>query len=272
MDPEGHKSKWNLTQLELLEKTPRGTLFKCESPFGSSVLKVYTGEGIKEERQGGRFLLACGGAPAVEVFKHDDRAILLEFCDGPKLSSLVEQGKDLEAAEIAAELLHRLHQISVPERHGFISLEERLSPLQRAATNRDFQDHVLFKRAFELSRNLLKDKENTCLLHGDVHHDNIIHHSRKGWVLIDPKGFVGDPAYDFANFFSNPWDMPDVVRRRDRALALSDCLSQSSAIPQEKLLQYAFVHSCVSQVWFLEDYGESSPHAQAMMRILSELV
>lgn len=34
------------------------------------------------------------------------------------------------------------------------------------------------------------------LIHGDLHARNILRADREPWLAVDPKGFVGDPAYD----------------------------------------------------------------------------
>ena len=48
------------------------------------------------------------------------------------------------------------------------------------------------------------------LLHGDLHHENIMHGPR-GWLAIDPKGVLGDPGFDAANMFYNPLDRDDLL-------------------------------------------------------------
>ncbi|MGW3341908.1 aminoglycoside phosphotransferase family protein [Nonomuraea rubra] len=34
------------------------------------------------------------------------------------------------------------------------------------------------------------------LLHGDLHPRNVLRADREPWLAVDPKGYVGDPAYD----------------------------------------------------------------------------
>lgn len=42
------------------------------------------------------------------------------------------------------------------------------------------------------------------LLDGDLHHFNILRAHRQPWLAIDPKGLVGDPAYEVGAFLYNP--------------------------------------------------------------------
>lgn len=40
-----------------------------------------------------------------------------------------------------------------------------------------------------------RDQPQT-LIHGDLHYGNILRADREPWLVIDPKGEVGDPAYE----------------------------------------------------------------------------
>ena len=42
-------------------------------------------------------------------------------------------------------------------------------------------------------------------MHGDLHHDNIVSAQREPWLVIDPKGLVGDPGYETGPFINNPY-------------------------------------------------------------------
>ena len=41
------------------------------------------------------------------------------------------------------------------------------------------------------------------LLHGDLHHQNILFNENKGWKAIDPKGIIGVPVMELARFLDN---------------------------------------------------------------------
>ncbi|MFZ4506959.1 MAG: aminoglycoside phosphotransferase family protein [Fimbriimonas sp.] len=42
-------------------------------------------------------------------------------------------------------------------------------------------------------------------LHGDLHQHNVLLHGAQ-WVVIDPKGLAGDPAYEAASYLRNDWE------------------------------------------------------------------
>ena len=50
--------------------------------------------------------------------------------------------------------------------------------------------------AVALARELAATQPRTVLLHGDFHPGNVLAAAREPWLAIDPKPYVGDPAYD----------------------------------------------------------------------------
>jgi streptomycin 6-kinase len=263
--------KWCLELLELIAETPRGHVYKCHRGDKKVVLKIYTGAGVNEERRGVEFLKVCANYSVVSVLEQDQEAVLLEFCSGPSLESLVEKGEDDQATRVIAEVVAKLHKCPIPDAHPFLSLEKRFETLVRATVNyKNRNEAKHFDKASRIASELCRTQEKSCLLHGDIHHGNILQHSERGWLVIDPKGFVGDPVYDFANTFLNPWEMPQIVRNKGRVLRQSKILEECTGIPQQRIINYAYVQACLSQAWFLEE-GETSEHVQEMMNILDPL-
>ena len=50
-------------------------------------------------------------------------------------------------------------------------------------------------RATDCFAELDATKECQFLLHGDFHHFNVLRATRDDWLVIDPRGVLGDPAY-----------------------------------------------------------------------------
>ena len=61
-----------------------------------------------------------------------------------------------------------------------------------------------------LVRNLLATTNKMVALHGDLHHENILRNG-DGWMCIDAKGLIGDPAVEGAAYVCNP--MGDLLER-----------------------------------------------------------
>ena len=89
------------------------------------------------------------------------------------------------------------------------------------------------------------------VLHGDIHHDNILHFGDRGWRAIDPKGLRGERAFDYANLFCNPaHDIAvDPVRFERRVVLVAD----AAGLDRRRLLQWILAWSGLSAVWLMED-------------------
>jgi len=113
----------------------------------------------------------------------------------------------------------------------------------------------LVQRAIGVAQHLLSTPRDTTLLHGDIHHQNILQGGEQGWVTIDPKGLIGERGYDVATWMLNPWGIGERRDVADIMTARLDLFSRELGIDRQRLAQWAFVHSVLSMCWTLEDDG-----------------
>jgi streptomycin 6-kinase len=89
------------------------------------------------------------------------------------------------------------------------------------------------------------------VLHGDIHHDNILYFGERGWLAIDPKGLTGERGFDYANLFCNP----------DRATATDpvcfqrriEVVAEAAGFDRKRLLQWVLAWAGLSAAWLLKD-------------------
>ncbi len=62
----------------------------------------------------------------------------------------------------------------------------------------------ILAEAAATARELLAESREIDVLHGDLHHGNILDIGPRGWLAIDPKRLLGDRGFEFANIFCNP--------------------------------------------------------------------
>ena len=90
-------------------------------------------------------------------------------------------------------------------------------------------------------------------LHGDLHHENILRHGA-GWVIIDPKGVIGNPAAECAAFLRNPARLldsgVDIVALTIRRIEL---LSTVLAIPAATIAGWNYALMVLSAWWCYEE-------------------
>ena len=55
----------------------------------------------------------------------------------------------------------------------------------------------------ELLRNLPRTAQRNVVLGTDLHAGNVLAAEREPWLVIDPKPYVGDPAYDPVQYMLN---------------------------------------------------------------------
>jgi streptomycin 6-kinase len=148
------------------------------------------------EIQGLRF---WNGNPTVQLLEADDDlgAVLLERCQpGDMLRSEPEVKQDL----VIAALLKRLWRRPPPpdEPHRFRHLLEMLESwsIETLAQAQHWPDSGLVSEGLRVLKTLAKPAPTDKLLATDLHAANVLRSEREPWLVIDPKPFIGDKAYD----------------------------------------------------------------------------
>ena len=143
------------------------------------------------------------GDPTVRLLEADDElgAMLLERCEpGTVLRALPESEQDL----VIAGLLRRLWRSpSLP--HPFRPLWDRTEywSNETLADVERWPDTGLVREGLRLFRELPRNAPADVLLATDLHAGNVLRSEREPWLVIDPKPFVGDPAYDATQHLFN---------------------------------------------------------------------
>lgn len=180
--------EWGLTLETPFPLSTCSFVVACE---GDLVLKVPYEE--SEERQSAWVLLAYADLGGVEVLRFDEStgAILM-----PRLGIALSDSVLLEEERVSvcAGLIKRLHEAPLDDRG--IALEKWFSEPPADAPE-------LMHAAWSVAKTLMETTSHRVILHGDLHHFNILQ-GTDGWRAIDPKGLVGDPAYEPCSYLRNP--------------------------------------------------------------------
>ena len=131
---------------------------------------------------------------------------------------------------------------------------------------------VLLEQAETLYRELSASMAEPVLLHGDLHHENILAAQREPWLAIDPKGVVGEPAYETGAWLRNPMpqllDMPYPGRILARRI---DQLSEQLGFDRARIRDWAVTQAMLSAWWSMEDSGELSIFAITCAELLAAI-
>lgn len=217
------------------------------------------------------------GAGAARLLEADAErgALLLERLEpGTMLSSL--EATDDEAATAAAAAVMRQIWHRPPEGHGFPLVEQWAGGLgelreQFGGTTGPFP-RGLVERAEGLFAELLPSQGERVVLHGDLHHYNILAAERAPWLAIDPKGVLGERAYEVGALLRNP--TPQISRRPELRRVLGrrlDQLCEALELDRERTLGWALAQVVLAAWWSYDegDRGEGwrvwLPVAEALM-------
>lgn len=254
---------------------------------------------MTEEIRGGAVLAAWHGHGAARVLRAQDAAVLMERATGTRsLVRWVEEGRDDEASLVlcaAAGALHAasdelLHPAdgdgSVPE---LVPLEEWFRELLGRADGRGTTvagtDPGFVRRTAAIARELLDEQRtgrpDVVALHGDIHHGNVLdfgdssgragdgngagngHAARgrgTGWLAIDPKGLLGDRAFDYCNLLCNPsHEVALQAGRLERQFAV---VTDAAGLAPDRLARWLAAWCGLSSVWFALD-GDTGHTASA---------
>jgi streptomycin 6-kinase len=169
---------------------------------------------------------------------------------------LHERGTDEEQTAIAAHVMKRLWR-SVPAGEPLITLRGWFDELTQLRPRFHGGTGPFPRRLVEtvesLLPNLFADATEPVVLHGDCHHFNILD-SKRGWLVIDPKGVIGAAEYEPAPLLLNPWDefskIPDALQITERRIEI---LSEGLGFDPQRVHAWAVCHSLLSAWWDLAD-------------------
>ncbi len=217
----------------------------------AAMLKV---AGHDDERIGGKVMSWWDGEGAARVLAHDDTAILMERAEGTaSLAVMSRSGHDDEACAILCEVVARLHKPrSDPPPGGLVTLEHWFRELAPAAASHG----GILPESAKVAKLLLADQRDIRVLHGDLHHDNVLDFGARGWLAIDPKRVVGDRGFDYANIFTNPdIDHPQwpVATKPERFARRLEIVTEAAGIERTRMLRWILAWTGLSAAWYLGD-------------------
>jgi streptomycin 6-kinase len=180
-------------------------------------------------------------------------ALVLERAEpGTPLSTIED---DNLATEIFCNVFQRLHYPTSTSQ--YVSIKDHFLGIERYR-DRFGDDGVIgplpahwVQRARECLAYLISSTHESVLLHGDLHHDNILRQKGNEWVVIDPKGIVGDRHFDTIQYLLNYEERggdPYTVLDR-RITIISDRLSLDPC----RIAMWGIARGVLEACWAIED-------------------
>ncbi|GAC1392527.1 MAG: aminoglycoside phosphotransferase family protein [Ktedonobacteraceae bacterium] len=235
---------------------------KAQSPTGefekeTEALRLFDGHGMAQ-------LLA---------FDTSDEVMLMERLHPG--TSLRKMADDIKAISIAATVMKQMWR-PAPLAHSFATIEKwgrGFDSLRQhyGGGNGPFPK-ALLEEAEALYAALSVSMAEPMLLHGDLHQDNILSSERDGWLAIDPKGLIGEPAYEtgalLRNFLPELLAMPDPKRILARRI---DQLSEELSLDRAHVHGWGLSQAVLAAWWGVEDSDQLGEGTLTCARLLSEI-
>jgi len=245
---EKYKDRWRLSHLSFMPTNTVNLLYSCVSGlYGNCVLKLcIPGPEVATEIN---CLRAYDGKRYCKLWAYDltdDIMLLEQVTPGDQMWAVDDYRK---RAQLMAMTVKGL---PIPYDKGqyptYLSWMERI---HRIITGMGGLEDVLFylNKAMEIYAGLKRRHCRACLLHGDLHQENMLLNSKGGYTIVDPKGVVDDPVMETARFLMN--ELPcDENRIREMVAIMSPIID----IPEKDILESMFVDAALSNSWCMEEH------------------
>jgi streptomycin 6-kinase len=254
--------------IERTVATPTSLIVHGKRAGTPVVMKVVKEQG--GEWRCGEIAAQFGGRGVVQVYEHMAGAALFEKLDpGEPLAALTLAGRDDEATDILAMMLGRMVPGDPPQ--GCATVEQLGEGFMRyLASGDEHVPHTLLEPAHRIFLDLGRTQRNPALLHGDLHHYNVLSDRKRGWCAIDVKGVVGELEYELGAALRNPLDRPDLFASLDVVERRLDHFGLALGIDTSRARGWCFAQAVLAAIWSVEDGGGDAERdaALALARVL----
>jgi streptomycin 6-kinase len=258
----------------IVEEIERDWSLKAEKPFqnlsynyvapcilaggSEAVLKIALPLDNPEIFNEARFLQIANGERSVKLLRLDAsrRAILLErLSPGENLKEVCRRDK-ARAVEIAIQILRGLAK-KPPPNSTFQTLDEWFGDFFRKALTTNFPAEFQNKTR-EFYERLNSNLKGEFLIHGDLHHENVLSAAREPFLAIDPKGIVGAVGYDIGVFLNNHlWWLASDENLKEKLNDAVRQFSEAFEIERLDLRRWAYAQMVLSAWWTFDENGEN---------------
>lgn len=245
--------KWELERLRLLSRHGTKEVYAGESRrYGSVILKRNTD--LRELQREYRMLSRLDCAQSVRAYGFDGEVGLL-------LEERILPGTTLRK-EISPEKRVRclsgvFHAIHAPADGGTTYLDWLRGIVEYCECNPvPGELSRMAGEAYGICRELFRRYPERLLLHGDLHHDNLLKRADGSYAMIDPKGIAGPEILDLPRFLLNETDAPHEGGLHEHMEKMIRLLAEEFGFPDEDLGNAFYMEAVLAGIWNLEDGGE----------------
>jgi streptomycin 6-kinase len=187
--------------------------------------------------------------------------------------ALFHLNDDEHATREAIKVMTSLHEAS-PDDENLPTVADWAKGLKRLRTTFKGGTGPFPRHLVELAEGILGDllpsMDNSVLLHGDLHHWNILSAERAPWLAIDPKGVIGEVAYESGAWIRNPF--PDILEwsnAREVIKRRIDQFAMDLALDRDRISGWSLVQLVLAAWW---SYEEGDPDLEKWLAIAELMI
>lgn len=255
--------RWELNHCEEIYQHPTKAVFSAESEqFGPVILKI--DENTSQLKSEYRMLAGLSGSHSCTVYAYDESAgLLLEERIFP--GTVLREEPSLEKrVRIFVQVFREIHR---PADEG----ETYLDWLERICEYCE-QNHMAEEVAKEASRargfcaEMFGKYPDRMLLHGDLHHDNLLLRIDGSYAMIDPKGVIGPAVLDLPRFLLNELDTEHASPDRQHIQEAIGLVAGHTGYPETDIRKLFYMETVLENVWRAEDGDEMNRQEMEIAR------
>lgn len=247
--------KWELTGIEsIYEKKNKGVYRAEAAEFGSVILKIAADNAsLSGEFQA---LSEMQGEFCCQVYAFDPaNRLLLEEQILP--GTTLKQEPDWKKRVICfSKVFEKIHVVPKDQTNYRSYLDWVRNACKSVTDQGNRELSAGMKLAVEIAERMFARYPERRLLHGDLHHENLLQNEDGKYVIIDPKGVVGPPVFDIPRFVLNELDDGEDSLRKAHISKVIGLLSHVLSYPCDDLYQLLFMEIMLANAWNFEDGEE----------------
>ncbi len=242
-------SKWRLKTMpakKLSYNFVAPVLFENGS---KAILKLgIPGSGFLSEIAALKAFNGAGSCKLLDTEPNKGIMILEDIESGDPLNTVVDEN---QSAKITADLIKRMQEFNPVTDYPFQTSRDWYNDLGNL--NERFVGVLpdyLFRNAMVAYQFLETYKQEQRLLHGDLHHENILSAGNGTWKAIDPKGIIAELGCELPPYLVNNLDGKDISATISKRISI---MSHELKMDKIRIIRWGIFRSVLSAYWKLED-------------------
>lgn len=242
------KNIYNLSDIRPLTNLSFNYTTRAKQKNGQSIIAKFCLPGIAVDNEVDA-LSQMQGDGIVKLIEYDRKQgiLLLEECRPGNTLATVDN--DSDATYIAADIIKKIQkpasdEIKFPTTYDWFSRLDDEINLPSVFSNK------YLDKARSIASELHSRPGMQVLLHGDLHHFNIVSAERQLWLAIDPKAVIGPAEYECGAFLRNP--VPQIAASLNLNQILAnriDIFAETLGFDRRIILGWGYAQAILACVW-----------------------